>query len=86
MDGRAKGLAAGLEAGVGDTTVTITLNGEPHEIERPMSVVELLTTLEIDPRRVAVEHNRSIIKRQTFSDIIVGEGDLIEVVNFVGGG
>jgi thiamine biosynthesis protein ThiS len=66
--------------------VTITLNGEPYELDRPMSVVELLTTLEIDPRRVAVEHNLSIIKRHTFSDVIVGDGDRIEVVNFVGGG
>ena len=66
--------------------MTITLNGEPFELDRPMSVVELLTTLDIDPRRVAVEHNLSIIKRHTFSDIVVGEGDRIEVVNFVGGG
>jgi len=42
--------------------------------------------LEIDPRRVAVEHNLSILKRHTFSDIIVGDGDRVEVVNFVGGG
>ena len=66
--------------------MTITLNGEPYELDRPMSVVELLATLDIDPRRVAVEHNLSIIRRHTFSDIIVGDGDRIEVVNFVGGG
>ena len=66
--------------------MTITLNGEPYELDRPMSVVELLATLDIDSRRVAVEHNLSIIRRHTFSDIIVGDGDRIEVVNFVGGG
>ena len=66
--------------------MTITLNGEPYDLEGPMSVVELLATLELDPRRVAVEHNLSIIKRHTFSDIIVADGDRVEVVNFVGGG
>ncbi len=66
--------------------MTITLNGEPYDLERPMSVVELLATLEIDPRRVAVEHNLSIIKHHRFSDIIVADGDRVEVVNFVGGG
>jgi thiamine biosynthesis protein ThiS len=66
--------------------VRITLNGERYEIEKSMSVVELLTRLEIDPRRVAVEHNLAIIKRHTFSDVIVGEGDTVEIVNFVGGG
>jgi thiamine biosynthesis protein ThiS len=66
--------------------VQITLNGEPYELARPMSVVELLTMLDIDPRRVAVEHNLSIIKRHTFQEIVVSEGDRVEVVNFVGGG
>ncbi|MEQ1757936.1 MAG: sulfur carrier protein ThiS [Vicinamibacterales bacterium] len=73
-------------ATINSRAVTITLNGEPYELDRPMSVVELLATLDIDPRRVAVEHNLSIIRRHTFSDIIVGDGDRIEVVNFVGGG
>jgi thiamine biosynthesis protein ThiS len=66
--------------------VRITLNGEGYEIETSMSVVELLTRLDIDPRRVAVEHNLAIIKRHTFSDVILGEGDTVEIVNFVGGG
>ena len=64
----------------------ITLNGEPYEIEQPLSVIALLARLEIDPRRVAIEHNLTIIKRHTFSDVVVGEGDTVEIVNFVGGG
>jgi sulfur carrier protein len=69
-----------------ETEVLITLNGEQYEIERRLSVIELLTRLDIDPRRVAIEHNLTIIKRHTFSDVIVGEGDTVEIVNFVGGG
>lgn len=69
-----------------ERTVHITLNGDPYELPRPMSVTELLTSLDIDPRRVAVEHNLSIVKRQRFADVIVGDGDRVEVVNFVGGG
>ena len=64
----------------------ITLNGERFELERPTSVAELLARLDIDPRRVAVEHNLTILKRHTFSDIVLGEGDTVEIVNFVGGG
>jgi thiamine biosynthesis protein ThiS len=51
-----------------------------------MSVAALLAQLDIDPRRVAVEHNLNIIKRQTYSDTLIGEGDRLEIVNFVGGG
>jgi thiamine biosynthesis protein ThiS len=64
----------------------ITLNGEPHELDGPMSVADLLARLSIDPRRVAVEHNFNILKRHLFADTLVNEGDRIEIVNFVGGG
>jgi thiazole synthase len=70
----------------GTTSVTITLNGDTHELDKPMSVSELLNRLDIDPRRVAVEHNLAIVKRQRFQDIIVADGDRVEIVNFVGGG
>jgi len=66
--------------------MNITLNGEQFELDRPVSVADLLARLEIDPRRVAVEHNLSILKRQRFPDVVVTDGDTIEIVNFVGGG
>ena len=69
-----------------ETMVQITLNGEPFEIERPLSVVALFDKLEIDARRVAVEHNLTIIRRQRFPEVIVNDGDSVEIVNFVGGG
>ena len=64
----------------------IILNGERVELEGRMSVSELLSRLEIDPRRVAVEHNLAIIKRPTYGDVLVNDGDTVEIVNFVGGG
>jgi thiamine biosynthesis protein ThiS len=66
--------------------MVITLNGDRFEIEEPMTVTALLTKLDLDPRRVAVEHNLAILKRQRFPEVVVGEGDRIEIVNFVGGG
>jgi sulfur carrier protein len=64
----------------------ITLNGEPFEIDQPLSVVALLERLEIDSRRVAVEHNLAIVKRHRFPEVMVSDGDQVEIVNFVGGG
>jgi len=52
----------------------------------PLTVSELLARLAIDARRVAVEHNLVVLKRGTLDEIIVHEGDQIEIVNFVGGG
>jgi sulfur carrier protein len=66
--------------------VLIVVNGERVEIDGPLTVAELLARLEIDPRRVAVEHNLVVLKRTAFGGASVGEGDRIEIVNFVGGG
>ena len=66
--------------------MTITLNGDPFEVQGPLTVSELLVRLEIDPRRVAVEHNLVVLKRTTFDRTAINDGDEIEIVNFVGGG
>ncbi len=66
--------------------MTITLNGDPFELDAPTNIIQLLEHLEIDPRRVAVEHNLTVLKRAAFDSTMVSEGDQIEIVNFVGGG
>ena len=64
----------------------ITLNGDTHEVAGPLTVSDLLAQLNIDPRRVAVEHNLTIIRRDRQASTIVNDGDEVEIVNFVGGG
>lgn len=64
----------------------ITLNGDRYDLDRPLSVAELLAKLAIDPRRVAIEHNLTILKRDRFPQVVVDDGDTVEIVNFVGGG
>jgi thiamine biosynthesis protein ThiS len=66
--------------------VTITLNGEPHELSGPVTITELLSGLGIDPRRVAIELNLVVVKRDAYATSTVRDGDQVEIVNFVGGG
>ena len=66
--------------------LTITLNGEPYELNGPLTVADLLEHLHIDARRVAVEHNLTVVRRGRYGETVVNEGDQIEIVNFVGGG
>jgi thiamine biosynthesis protein ThiS len=42
--------------------------------------------LGLDARKVAVERNLAIVPRSTFDDVMVEEGDRLEIVHFVGGG
>ena len=66
--------------------VTITLNGDSCQVAGPLTVGELLRQLDIDPRRVAVEHNLIVVKRTAYDATTVNDGDAVEIVNFVGGG
>lgn len=64
----------------------IRLNGDPRDIADGLTIQQLLDELGIDPRRVAVEHNLTIVKRARYATTEIGEGDEVEIVNFVGGG
>jgi len=64
----------------------IKLNGDPYGVAGPLTVAELLARLDVDSRRVAVEHNLAILKREKFDRTRIADGDEIEIVNFVGGG
>jgi sulfur carrier protein len=64
----------------------IQLNGEPYDLQEPISIAALLDRLQINPRLVAVEHNQTVVKRARYADTIIEDGAEIEIVNFVGGG
>ena len=66
--------------------MTITLNGEAYYVDGPLSVAALLEKLGVDSRRVAVEHNLVVVRRALFESTVIGDGDAVEIVNFVGGG
>ena len=66
--------------------VQITLNGDPYELGEPMTISRLLARLDIDSRRVAVEHNLVVVKRTAYASTTVQADDTVEIVNFVGGG
>ncbi len=67
-------------------TIDIVVNGERRAVVRGATLLELLRSLELDPRAVVVEHNRAIVRRPQLGDVTVAPGDAIELVHFVGGG
>jgi sulfur carrier protein len=46
----------------------------------------LLTVLELDARKVAIERNLEIVPRSLFAATALADGDRIEIVHFIGGG
>ena len=64
----------------------LQLNGEPREFDAPMTVASLVEKLGLDARKVAIERNLEIVPRSAYAATALGEGDRLEIVNFVGGG
>ncbi len=67
-------------------SLNVTINGESRQIAAGSSLDDLLRSLELDPRMVVVEHNRSIVRRPHLQDRRLEDGDQVELVHFVGGG
>jgi len=64
----------------------LTVNGEPRRIAAGATIADLVTSLGLDPKKVAVEHNREIAPRSNLAGIALADGDELEIVHFVGGG
>ena len=67
-------------------SIEVMVNGETRTVARGATLLELLRALELDPRAVVVEHNRTVVRRPRLGDVTVAAGDAIELVHFVGGG
>jgi thiazole synthase len=66
--------------------ISITLNGEARRINYGISIAALVHEIGLDPAKVAVERNLEIVPRSTLVDVMLAEGDILEIVHFVGGG
>ena len=67
--------------------ITLMVNGALRELSPHSTVGELLGSLGIDARLVIVEHNRLILRdRESYSTRALSDGDVVEIVHFVGGG
>jgi thiazole synthase len=69
-----------------DHTIAIRVNGEHRRIATGLSLAELARELGLDPAKVAVERNLAVVPRSTLGQVMVEDGDEIEIVHFVGGG
>ncbi len=68
------------------TSIKITVNGDTREFDSKNSLDDLLRVLDLDPRMVVVEHNRSVVRWPQLATTLLEDGDSVELVHFVGGG
>jgi thiamine biosynthesis protein ThiS len=68
------------------TDLALTVNGEARSVPGPATLADLLSHLGLDPRAVVVELNREIVRRPRLGETDLKDGDVVELVHFVGGG
>lgn len=66
--------------------MNIILNGSNSEHPDKLSAAELLRSLGLADKRLALEINEEIVSRSSFDSHIINPGDRIEIVHAIGGG
>ena len=66
--------------------MNLTVNGETRAFGALASLLDLVTELGLDARKVAVERNLEIVPRSAYGRTALADGDRIEIVHFIGGG
>jgi thiamine biosynthesis protein ThiS len=64
----------------------VTVNGTPRTVEEGLPLVTLLEQLCLKPAATVVERNGIVLERPKYAETVLAEGDVLELVRFVGGG
>lgn len=64
----------------------VQVNGETREVPEGTTVRGLVELLALTDGPVAVEKNGDVIRRAQHASELLVEGDVVEIVHFVGGG
>lgn len=66
--------------------ITLTVNGKPRDLDGPTPLLDLLRSSGVNLQFVAVCYNGEVLDRDMFPQVVLNQGDQVEVVRPVGGG
>ncbi|MFH2007823.1 MAG: sulfur carrier protein ThiS [bacterium] len=66
--------------------ISITCNGQTRELSESLSVSQLVDELGVGAKRFAVELNREVVSKDRLGDVLLQDGDEVNIVTLVGGG
>ena len=66
--------------------IALTVNGKVRKLDGPTALERFLRDLGVDIKFVAVAYNGTVLRREEFGEVILSEGDTVEIVRPVGGG
>jgi sulfur carrier protein len=66
--------------------IRVTVNGREQKLDRPVDVATLLKMLNVNPRLVAVGYNGEVLNKKHLQELLLKDGDSLDIVHMVGGG
>jgi sulfur carrier protein len=66
--------------------IELVINGEPRAFPAPLTLSQLIASLDLLGKRIAIEKNGEIVPRSQHADTRLASGDRLEIVVAVGGG
>ena len=66
--------------------ITVTINGRPRELDSQMDLVDFLEANEVKQRMIAIGYNGEVVHRERWHEVVLREGDNVDIVQMVGGG
>ena len=66
--------------------INLVVNGKAREVEDATDLATYLTSFGLDLQYVAVGYNGEVIKKESFAQVNLKNGDSLEIVRPVGGG
>ena len=66
--------------------ITLTVNGKPRDVEGSTDLVSFLKSYEVNLQHVAVGYNGIVLEKEKYPEVLLKEGDVLEIVRPVGGG
>ncbi|MEX2131322.1 MAG: sulfur carrier protein ThiS [Pseudohongiellaceae bacterium] len=64
----------------------ITVNGAPVSLDNDSTLIALFAKLDLGGAKIAVELNRQIVPRSNYASQVLKTGDVVEIVQAIGGG
>lgn len=66
--------------------IKLTVNGKPRDLAGSQDLVSFLKSYHVDLQHVAVGYNGAVLEKQDYAEILLKDGDILEIVKPVGGG
>ena len=66
--------------------INVVVNGKQRPIESEMGLVQFLEAHQIKPQLIAIEYNGLILDRERYAEVVLRDGDKLEIVHMIGGG